>query len=54
MSRNDHAYSFSWIDFVFPLIFIGVIMIVFKKVSEKINLVPVRDPKLERGLNFHL
>ena len=54
MARNDHAYSFSWIDFVFPLIFIGVIMIVFKKVSEKTNLVPVQDPKLERGLNFHL
>ena len=54
MARNDHAYSFSWIDFVFPLIFIGVIMIVFKKVAEKTNLVPVRDPKLERGLNFHL
>ena len=54
MARNDHAYSFSWIDFVFPLIFIGVLMIVFKKVSEKTNLVPVQDPKLERGLNFHL
>ena len=54
MARNDHAYSFSWIDFVFPLIFIGVLMIVFKKVSEKNNLVPLQDPKLERGLNFHL
>ena len=54
MSRNDHAYSFSWIDFVFPLVFIGVLMIVFKKVAERVNLVPVKDPKLERGLNFHL
>jgi hypothetical protein len=54
MSRNNHAYSFSWIDFVFPLIFIGLLFVVFKKVAEKINLVPVGDPKLERGLNFHL
>ena len=43
-----------WIDFVFPLVFIGVISMVFKKVSEKINLVPVGDPKLKRGLDFHL
>jgi hypothetical protein len=54
MSRNNHAYSFSWIDFVFPLNFIGLLFVVFKKVAEKINLVPVGDPKLERGLNFHL
>jgi len=54
MARNDHAYSFSWIDFVFPLVFVGVLIIVFKKVAEKINLVPVGDPKLERGLKFHL
>ena len=54
MSKNDHAYSLNWIDFVFPLVFIGVILMVFKKVSEKINLVPVGDPKLKRGLDFHL
>ena len=54
MARNDYAYSFSWIDFVFPLIFIGVLMIVFNKVAQKINLVPVGDPKLKRGLDFHL
>ncbi|MCG6915157.1 quinol:cytochrome C oxidoreductase [bacterium BMS3Abin03] len=54
MSKNDHAYSLNWIDFVFPLVFIGVILMVFQKVSEKINLVPVGDPKLKRGLDFHL
>ena len=54
MARNDHAYSFSWIDFVFPLIFVGVLMLVFNKVAQRINLVPVGDPKLKRGLDFHL
>jgi len=54
MSRNNHAYSFSWIDFVYPLLFIGVLILVFNKMAEKINLVPVGDPKLQRGLNFHL
>ncbi len=54
MSRNNHAYSFSWIDFVFPLVFIGILILVFNKMAEKFNLVPVGDPKLQRGLNFHL
>ncbi len=54
MSRNNHAYSFSWIDFVYPVLFVGVLILVFNKMAEKINLVPVGDPKLQRGLDFHL
>ena len=54
MSRNDHIYSFSWIDFVYPIFFVGILILVFNKMTEKTNLVPVGDPKLERGLNFHL
>jgi len=54
MAKYDHAYSFSWIDFVYPFIFIGVLIIVFSKMSGKYNLLAVNDPKLERGLNFHL
>ena len=54
MSRTDHIYSFSWIDFVYPIFFVGILILVFNKMTEKTNLVPVGDPKLERGLNFHL
>jgi len=54
MSRNNHVYSFSWIDFVYPLLFVGVLLLVFNKMAEKFNLVPVGDPKLQRGLDFHL
>jgi hypothetical protein len=54
MARNDHIYSFSWIDFVYPIFFVGILILVFNKMTEKTNLVPVGDPKLERGLNFHL
>ena len=54
MSGNNHAYTFSWIDFVYPVFFIGVLLLVFNKMSEKINLIPVGDPKLQRGLDFHL
>ena len=54
MSGNNHAYYFSWIDFVYPLLFIGVLLLVFNKMVERFNLVPVGDPKLQRGLDFHL
>jgi len=29
-------------------------MVVFSKMAQKYNLVPIGDPKLQRGLNFHL
>jgi hypothetical protein len=45
---------FSWQELGFPLLVAGVIMVVFKMRAEKRNLIPVRDPKLESGLNFHL
>jgi hypothetical protein len=43
-----------WMEFVFPLIPVGLALIVFSWQSKKKNLVPVKDPKLERGLKFHL
>lgn len=54
MAKDNHTYTFSWIDFVYPLIFIGTLIIVFCKMAERYNLLAVNDPKLERGLNFHL
>jgi hypothetical protein len=45
---------FSWNELGFLFFATGLIMVVFKKRSEKINLEPVGDPKLESGLNFHL
>lgn len=54
MSRNDHIYTFSWIDFVYPIFFVGILILVFNKMTEKTSLVPEGDPKLQRGLSFHL
>jgi hypothetical protein len=54
MPGLENGYIFSWIDFVFPLAAIGFVMIVFNMKAKKENLIPVGDPKLKRGLDFHL
>jgi len=45
---------FSWIDFVFPVGVVGFIILVFKMAAKGNNLIPLKDPKLQRGLDFHL
>ena len=54
MPGLEKGYIFSWIDFVFPVAAIGLVMIVFNLKAKKENLIPVGDPKLKRGLDFHL
>ncbi|KAA0247332.1 MAG: quinol:cytochrome C oxidoreductase [Ignavibacteriota bacterium] len=48
------GYSFSWIDLVFPIAVVGIIILVFNMKAKKENLIPIGDPKLQRGLDFHL
>ncbi len=52
--QTGRAYYFSWMDLVFPLAIIGFVMIIFRMMTNKYNLVPVKDPKLQRGLDYHL
>ncbi len=47
-------FSFNWIDFCFPIVIVGFIVVIISRKSHKHNLIPVGDPKLERGLKFHL
>lgn len=46
--------SFGWQELSFPLIVVGLTMIVFKASADKKDLIPVKDPKLQAGLDFHL
>jgi hypothetical protein len=46
--------AFGWQELSFPLIVIGLTMIVFKISADKKNLIPVKDPKLQAGFDFHL
>lgn len=46
--------SIGWCELSFPLVVTGLTVLVFKMKADKKNLIPVRDPKLQAGLDFHL
>ena len=48
------GYVFSWIDLVFPIGAVGFLILIFNMKAKKENLIPIGDPKLKRGLDFHL
>jgi hypothetical protein len=54
LPNMNAVFNLHWIDFVFPIFMAGFIITIFNLIAGKKNLVPVGDPKLERGLNFHL
>ncbi|MFN3695510.1 MAG: quinol:cytochrome C oxidoreductase, partial [Ignavibacterium sp.] len=54
MQPLKKGYVFSWIDLVFPILGIGIVLTVFNFISKKENLIPVGDHKLKKGINFHL
>jgi hypothetical protein len=51
---DGKVYTFSWLDIVFPLGVLGLIIVVFNRGVKIHNLIPVRDPKLQKGLSFRL
>ena len=54
MPGMENGYVFSWIDLVFPIAAVGFVIFLFSMKAKKQNLIPVGDPKLKRGLDFHL
>jgi hypothetical protein len=54
MGSMKTGYTFSWIDLVFPIAGIGIVILVFNYKTKKDNLIPIGDPKLKRGIDFHL
>ena len=55
-SLNAHGnhFTFSWTDISFLVAVIGIIIFMFNRMFDKFNLIPIKDPKLQRGLDFHL
>ncbi|KAF0217421.1 MAG: hypothetical protein FD178_621 [Ignavibacteria bacterium] len=51
-SRSGVALS--WYELGFPLLIVGLMILLFVSKSKKQNLVPVGDPKLKRGIDFRL
>ncbi|GBD87787.1 hypothetical protein BMS3Abin03_01721 [bacterium BMS3Abin03] len=54
MPGMEKGYIFSWIDFVFPIAIVGVVILIFNMLAKRVNLMPIGDPKIKRGLDFHL
>lgn len=54
MHSEKSGYFYTILEFAFPIAAIGGLILVFFFNSKKQNLVPVGDPKLDRGLNFRL
>lgn len=48
------GFVFGWSELGFMMFAAGLIITVFRIRASKVNLMPVKDPKLESGLNFHL
>ncbi len=46
--------AFGWIEIGFPLFAFGLLILLFVTRSKKVNLVPIGDPKLKRGIDFRL
>ncbi|MCF8260220.1 MAG: quinol:cytochrome C oxidoreductase [Melioribacteraceae bacterium] len=51
---GKESFAFGWIEIAFPILAVGLILFVFVFKYKSENLVPIRDPKLKRGLNFRL
>jgi hypothetical protein len=51
---NFEGYYFSWIDLLVPMLVVGVILLIFNYRAKKSNLVPIGDPKLQKGLDFRV
>ena len=54
MPTYSQTVTVGWGMFGFPLVVIGGVIILFSYKLKRNNLIPVGDPKLERGLNFRL
>ena len=54
MPTFSKTITFSFYELGFPVLVIGLVVLVFYAQSKKNNILPVGDPKLQRGLDFHL
>jgi hypothetical protein len=54
MPTLSGSVIFGWMELGFPMLVIGIVIIVFYLQVKKHNLMPIGDPKLQRGIDFHL
>jgi hypothetical protein len=54
MPTYSPTLSVSWMDIGYPAVAVGLVIVVLAYKVQRNNLVPIGDPKLERGLSFRL
>jgi hypothetical protein len=54
MPTYANGVTIGWMEIGFPLLIIGLVIVVLGYKMRRHNLMPVGDPKLERGLKFRL
>ena len=54
MPTYETGVTFGWMELSFPLLIIGLMITVVAWKTKKHNLMPIGDPKLKRGMEFHL
>ncbi|MBK7106439.1 MAG: quinol:cytochrome C oxidoreductase [Ignavibacteriae bacterium] len=51
---SPNGVSLGWIELGFFLLAFGIVFLVFSIKSKSVNLIPIGDPKLKRGIDFRL
>jgi putative Mn2+ efflux pump MntP len=54
MPTYSKTVIFGWQEVAFPILAVGIVMVLLSYKVNRKNTVPVGDPKLQRGLNFYL
>ncbi|MFA7360380.1 MAG: quinol:cytochrome C oxidoreductase [Candidatus Kapaibacterium sp.] len=54
MPTFSKTIVFGFYEMGFPVLSIGILILVFYAQARKKNLAPIGDPKLQRGIDFHL
>jgi hypothetical protein len=54
MPTFNPGVTIGWMEFVFPLVAVGLVLVVLSVKVRRHNIMPIGDPKLERGLGFRL
>lgn len=54
MPTHSESLSLSWTELGFPLVAVGMTVLLVSWKTKRYNLIPVGDPKLQRAMDFHL
>jgi hypothetical protein len=54
MPTYASGVTIGWVELGFPLVGVGMVLLLLSWKSKRYNVVPIGDPKLQRGLDFRL